>query len=411
MSAADVTRTDDNLSNIFTDAGVGVVAGAAGTALMTLILYSAFRAGAAGGSIERLGSLVYLDAVLPQPLAGFVTFAVGGIFFWPLVFASLEPRIPGDDRTVKGALFAMILWTGFLVGFFRTDAGSSFALYALYTGAAHLIYGVALGGVFGRFVSDEHEERVAQLGSVSGGEGGGTDAEPESEPGAGAGTGTEEPPEMPDDDAQVVVFEGEDDLPPLLQFGDAIRRIEKGLTAEYGEFDRLRREYDALTATGQSNRPSLVSSIRYAVTGLETQVHAREDEADAERIQKWLDSINNRADQYLATRSNTSGTLHISGFGFERGGESPPVAEMQGEEVGVRATVVNQGEASGAVITVDFYPADEDVLLRSVDLSVGHLPAGGSDSIDTTVHVPSIAESYEARVSDPRDGQRFLPDF
>jgi uncharacterized membrane protein len=84
---------------------------------------------------------------------------------------------------------------------------------------------------------------------------------------------------------------------------------------------------------------------------------------------------------------------------------------MQGEEVGVRATVVNQGEASGAVITVDFYPADEDVLLRSVDLSVGHLPAGGSDSIDTTVHVPSIAESYEARVSDPRDGQQFLPDF
>jgi cytochrome c oxidase subunit 1 len=404
MSAADATRTDDNLSNILTDAGVGVVAGAAGTALMTLILYSAFRAGAAGGSIERLGSLVYLDAVLPQPLAGFVTFAVGGIFFWPLVFASLEPRIPGDDRTVKGAVFAMILWTGFLVGFFRTDAGSGFALYALYTGAAHLIYGVALGGVFGRFVSDEHEERVAQLGSVSAGEGASA-AGPES------GSEAETPPTLPDDDAQVVVFEGEDDLPPLLQFGDAIRRIEEGLSGEYGEFDRLREEYDAMTRRGQSNRPSLVSSIRYAVTGLETQIHAREDEADAERIQKWLDSINNRADQYLATRSNTSGTLHISGFAFDRDGESPPVAEMQGEEVGVRATVVNQGEASGAVITVDFYPADEDVLLRSVDLSVGHLPAGGSDSIDTTVHVPSIAESYEARVSDPRDGQQFLPDF
>lgn len=70
-------------------------------------------------------------------------------------------------------------------------------------------------------------------------------------------------------------------------------------------------------------------------------------------------------------------------------------------------TVLNQGDRSGAVVRVSFYN-DDDILLRSDDLSMGYMDPGERKQLSTKVYVPSIADHYEATVLNPSEDQRFI---
>lgn len=48
----------------------------------------------------------------------------------------------------SGFVFATIMWTGFLVAFYSSQAGLALVLYLLLTLLAHWAYGVLLGLVF-----------------------------------------------------------------------------------------------------------------------------------------------------------------------------------------------------------------------------------------------------------------------
>lgn len=72
-------------------------------------------------------------------------FAVG----WPLLFAGFTWGLPGESGIAHGAVFGLVLWTGYLaigllgVGFGGVTATLPFLVVTL---LAYLVYGVALGG-------------------------------------------------------------------------------------------------------------------------------------------------------------------------------------------------------------------------------------------------------------------------
>jgi cytochrome c oxidase subunit 1 len=190
-------------------------------------------------------------------------------------------------------------------------------------------------------------------------------------------------------------------LPPLLQFERALHRLRRAVPGDPDEVEALERAYERLQRTPPEGRPSVASDIGDHLTGLRDRVPA---DGDAER---WLDSMENRVRQYLATRRNTSDALSLSGVRLLVDGEERSVEEMRTETATIHATVTNRGEESGVDVQVDFR-GEDDVLLRSATLSAGRVPAGGRTTLETSVYVPSIATSYEARAVDPREGQRFL---
>lgn len=97
--------------------------------------------------VAALGRVVGLEASLPMGLAVFVA---GGAVGLPLLFvvagSFLPPRRP---RAARGATFAVVIWTGFVLAFWPgISAAVAFMTVSL---VGHLIYGLVLGAVMDRF--------------------------------------------------------------------------------------------------------------------------------------------------------------------------------------------------------------------------------------------------------------------
>lgn len=82
---------------------------------------------------------------------GFILFVVAGVVAWPLLFAAVQPSLPGDDPALQGMGLAILLWVAFvLLG--RGDlSGPIILAFAGLTLLAHLAYGFVLGSAYARF--------------------------------------------------------------------------------------------------------------------------------------------------------------------------------------------------------------------------------------------------------------------
>lgn len=144
----------DSVVGIVADGLVGAAGGLVGTALMTVVLLIAESLGAFDReAFALLTRLVGLEGVVPEVLFGYFIFLGGGMFPWPLLFASLEQYLPGESEPVRGAFFGGAIWTGFVLAFHTDQTGLSLVLYAVLTLIAHLVYGAGLGLVFDYFSS------------------------------------------------------------------------------------------------------------------------------------------------------------------------------------------------------------------------------------------------------------------
>ncbi|PSP94999.1 hypothetical protein BRC91_03055 [Halobacteriales archaeon QS_4_62_28] len=142
----------DSLMGIVGDGIVGAAGGLVGTAMMTVVLLIAESL----GFFEReafalLTELVGIEELVPPILVGYIIFLGGGMFPWPLLFASLKAYLPGQRDPVSGAFFGFAIWTGFVLGFYTGQSGLALAGYAALTLVAHVVYGVGLGLVFEYF--------------------------------------------------------------------------------------------------------------------------------------------------------------------------------------------------------------------------------------------------------------------
>jgi len=142
----------DSLIGIVGDGIIGAAGGLVGTAMMTVVLLIAESL----GFFEReafglLTELVGIDGLVPPILAGYIIFLGGGMFPWPLLFASLKAYLPGQRDPISGAFFGFAIWTGFVLGFYTGQSGLALVGYAVLTLLAHVVYGVGLGLVFEYF--------------------------------------------------------------------------------------------------------------------------------------------------------------------------------------------------------------------------------------------------------------------
>jgi len=151
-----VTERDefDSLGGIIADGVIGAAGGLVGTAMMTVVFLIAQSLEAfALTDFAILTELVGLEAYVPAVLFGYVMFLGGGMFPWPLLFASLKAYLPGQSSPISGAFFGAAMWTGFVLAFYTGQSGLELALYTVLTLVAHIVYGVGLGAVFDYFAT------------------------------------------------------------------------------------------------------------------------------------------------------------------------------------------------------------------------------------------------------------------
>lgn len=120
-----------------------VVGGLLGTVLMTgafaiaNVLY--------GPDIGIYETLADLAGVATGRTVGLGLFLGAGALAWPLMFATLGPYLPGESAVVRGVVFGITLWMGFLAGFAGDYSGLDLVVFVAFSGVAHLVYGALLG--------------------------------------------------------------------------------------------------------------------------------------------------------------------------------------------------------------------------------------------------------------------------
>lgn len=82
---------------------------------------------------------------------GFVIFFLAGALLWPVLFVAVEDYLPGGpDPAWRGIAFSVVLWVAFLLINLGSVTGPIVILFALYTLAAHAVYGFTMGAVYAR---------------------------------------------------------------------------------------------------------------------------------------------------------------------------------------------------------------------------------------------------------------------
>lgn len=135
----------------------GLLAGLAATVVLSvlMVLKSVVGLLPAVNAIEMLTQLGATHFGMPESAAvGWIAHFVIGVVLWGLVFAGTYETWPSSPP-IKGAVFSFMVWLLMMsmfmpmagAGFFATNIGPGAAIATL---VLHLIFGVVLGGVFGR---------------------------------------------------------------------------------------------------------------------------------------------------------------------------------------------------------------------------------------------------------------------
>lgn len=135
----------------------GAVAGLAATVLLSalMLLKSSLGMLPQFNAIAMLAGMANQYAGLPAtPMVGWVIHLLIGTLLWGLLFAWLEPRIPGGADTVRGILFSIGTWVLMMVivmplagvGLFGLQTGLPVPVATL---VLHIIFGVVLGATYG----------------------------------------------------------------------------------------------------------------------------------------------------------------------------------------------------------------------------------------------------------------------
>jgi hypothetical protein len=116
----------------------------------------------------------------------------------------------------------------------------------------------------------------------------------------------------------------------------------------------------------------------------------------------YAEAIQNRIRQYRSAREEASDTLDVADPRLVADGEAVDVADRRDSLVGLQGRLVNQGDASDAVVVLAFY-GDDGVAVRKVESRQYDLDAGERRPLDLTVHVPPDAAYYAVSALDAED--------
>lgn len=130
----------------------GMAAGFVATVVMSALMLMK----QAMGLMPQLNPIEMLTTMAgaSTPAVGWAMHLMLGIVLWGLLFAWLDPKLPGESHWVKGVAFAIGAWLLMMVivmpmagaGFFGMQLGMMAPIMTL---LLHLIFGAVLGGVYG----------------------------------------------------------------------------------------------------------------------------------------------------------------------------------------------------------------------------------------------------------------------
>lgn len=145
----DVDEAVEVVVGILKDGVAGAAAGAVGTAALMVGLFVGQGIGVF--EVERLAVVSELVGLESNVMVGFLIFLLGGMTVWPLLFVSFSEYLPGVRWPVSGAVFGVVLWTGFVLAFYDGSSGPRLLGYAVVTLLAHVAYGAVMARVLEYF--------------------------------------------------------------------------------------------------------------------------------------------------------------------------------------------------------------------------------------------------------------------
>ncbi|SFK85186.1 hypothetical protein SAMN04487950_1432 [Halogranum rubrum] len=190
----------------------------------------------------------------------------------------------------------------------------------------------------------------------------------------------------------------ERNLPPLLAMDDELDRLERKADGDIGtEVGEIRDRLDEFETRETSDdrqgdgRDSLLDDVDGILLRLRERLSGEAD--------RQAEALQNRVRQFRESRAGQSDTLSLAEPRLEQGGTAVDIADRDGQQVDVRATLVNAGEASDGVVRVAFYDGDGRPV-RRVDLSERTVDGGEKRDVAATVSVPPEAMHYDVSVVD-----------
>jgi hypothetical protein len=135
-------------------------AGVLGVVAMAPFLVLASLVGAL--DLAAFAGLAEIVGLGPSVPLGVALFVANGATVFPLLFLTLGPYLPGRTVGLKGIVFATVVWTGFVPGYYAGQSGVLLAVFLLLSLAAHWAYGTVLGEVVERYVTDFHRDAASR---------------------------------------------------------------------------------------------------------------------------------------------------------------------------------------------------------------------------------------------------------
>lgn len=127
---------------------VAIAGGLAGVILMVPVLVglpwvlNLFRT----EPIEAFAQFGSFLGLQPTLTLGIYMFIFGGTVVLPLLFLVAGAFLPPEHpRPARGATFAVIFWTGFVMAFWPNESPATVGMFLLVSFIAHLVYGLVLG--------------------------------------------------------------------------------------------------------------------------------------------------------------------------------------------------------------------------------------------------------------------------
>ena len=177
-------------------------------------------------------------------------------------------------------------------------------------------------------------------------------------------------------------------LPKQINFDEELRELREHFDGEVpDQMNSFLTEYEKLKSASQ-NRKVIAGSLRAALNPISALVTDEETE-------EMVDEMGDRLFAYI--KADPVDNIVVTEHAFYEDGAVTPVADLQGEQARIKATVHNQGDSAKAEVAVRFKNAS-GVPVKTAYLPVGEVVTEARKELNTSVYVPSLATEADVFV-------------
>lgn len=177
-------------------------------------------------------------------------------------------------------------------------------------------------------------------------------------------------------------------LPKKINFDDEIAQLRDHFDGDLPrQMDSFLTEYQELKSATQ-NRKVVAGSLRAALNPISALVNSEE-------MEEMVDDMGDRLFAYI--KADPVDNIVVTEHAFFQDGVQTQVADQQGEQVRIKATVHNEGETAKAEVAVRFTNSS-GVPVKTAYLPVGELVTEARKELNTSVYVPSLATGADVFV-------------